>query len=137
VTGAEINFLQHDCPTARQKSAELRSRYGPPDADNFRVRPGIGLLVEYGSDGEACEMQIDPGKTPLSFELANEILEEAVPPSTRGALINGPGSFQATCAMSETREYDNVKLWLSGNGCSKQVQHASATFKCPIWTLPQ
>jgi hypothetical protein len=43
-----------------QSSSELRSRYGEPDIERFIMRPGIALTVEYGSDGLACEMLIEP-----------------------------------------------------------------------------
>jgi hypothetical protein len=39
---------------------ELRNRYGDPDVERFRARPGVGLTVEYGSDGVACQMLIEP-----------------------------------------------------------------------------
>jgi hypothetical protein len=105
VTAAEITFLPHQCPSARQKSAELRSRYGPPDAERFLARPGIRLDVEYGSDGLACQMQIEPGATPLLFKTAEEILDEAVPSSTRGKLIREINT-QAGWGVIRTLEYE-------------------------------
>jgi hypothetical protein len=144
VTGAEINLLPHQCLSTREKSAELHSRYGQPDADNFQVRPGIGLLVEYGTDGEAREMQIDSGATPLLFKTAEEILDESVPSSTRGKLIREMNT-QAGWGVIRTLEYEKVTIGLSGtacpsllpNDCREQVQHAGATFKRGVWTLPQ
>ena len=133
---ADVTFLPGQCPSAPQKLAELRSRYGNPDADNFLVRPGIRLAVEYGSDGLACEMKIEQGATTLLFKTAEEILDEAIPPSGRGRLVNG-GETRGGWGMIEWREYENVRIGLSGtvcppllpNDCREQVQSAGATFK--------
>jgi hypothetical protein len=145
VKTADITFLPGQGPSAPQKLAELRSRYGQPDADNFRVRPGIGLLVEYGPDGLACEMKIEPDPTPLTSNLANEILDEAIPPRGRGRSVNG-GETLAGWGMIEFREYENVTISLSGTVCPpplpkdgrEQVQSAGATFKrAACQNLPQ
>ena len=40
---------------AAQTSQELRSKYDEPDIERFTARPGIGLTVEFGSDGVACQ----------------------------------------------------------------------------------
>jgi hypothetical protein len=145
VTGAEINFLPHDCPSGRQESAELRSHYGPPNAERFLARPGIRLAVEYGSDGLACQMEIEPGATTLLFKTAEEILDEAVPSSTRRKLIHEMNT-QAGWGAIRTLEYENVTIGLSGtacpsllpNDCHEQVQMAGATFKrAACQNLPQ
>jgi len=76
-----------------QSSSGLRSRFGEPEMERFIVRPGIGLTVEYGSDGQACEMLIEP---PLPIIHADEqtkfmstdevtrVLEEILPTGVRG-----------------------------------------------------
>lgn len=136
VESVDIAFQPSHCPSASQKSSELRSRYGQPNAERFRVRPGIRLAVEYGSDGLACEMKIEPDETPLLFKTAEEILDEAIPPSGRGKLVNG-GETRGGWGMIEWREYENVTIGLSGtvcppllpNDCREQVQSAGATFK--------
>jgi hypothetical protein len=137
VWSVEVKFQPGHCPNASEKSAELRSRYGRPDADNFRARPGIALLVEYGSDGEACEIQIDPGATPLSFKTAKEILDEAIPPITRGISVNG-GDTRAGCGAFGFEEYESVTFSYSGSVCPEHVDSAGATFKrAACQNLPQ
>ena len=42
-----------------QSSHELRSRYGEPDVERFTPDPDVGLTVEYGSDGLACQIVIE------------------------------------------------------------------------------
>jgi len=48
------------CLCAGQTSQEFHSRYGDSDTERFKIRDGIGLTVEYGSDGLACQMEIKP-----------------------------------------------------------------------------
>jgi hypothetical protein len=48
------------CFSAAQTSGEFHSRYGESDTERFKIRNGIGLTVEYGSDGLACQMEIKP-----------------------------------------------------------------------------
>jgi hypothetical protein len=79
-----------------QSSSELRSRYGEPDIERFIVRPGIALTAEYGSDGLACEMLIEP-PLPLSHgdeqtlymssDAVTVVLDDVVPASMRGQEI--------------------------------------------------
>jgi len=145
ILGVDVTFAPPYCSTGLQKLAELRSRYGSPDAERFLARPGIRLAVEYGSDGLACQMEIEPGATTLLFKTAEEILDEAVPSSTRGKLIHEMNT-QAGWGVIRTLEYENVTIGLSGtacpsllpNDCREQVQHAGATFKrAACQNLPQ
>jgi hypothetical protein len=79
-----------------QSSSELRSRYGEPDIERFIVHPGIGLTVDYGSDGLACEMLIEPPR-PLfhgdeqtlymSSDEVTSVLDDVVPLGVRGPEI--------------------------------------------------
>ncbi len=52
--------LMSVCFSAAQTSQELRSKYGEPDIERFTARPGIGLTVEFGSDGVACQELLEP-----------------------------------------------------------------------------
>jgi hypothetical protein len=76
---------------AAQTSQELRSKYDEPDIERFTARPGIGLTVEFGSDGVACQELLEPLK-PLHHRedrlhrrnAITEVLEE-IAPASRGA----------------------------------------------------
>jgi hypothetical protein len=48
------------CLSAAQTSQEFHFRYGDSDTERFKIRDGIDLTVEYGSDGSACQMEIKP-----------------------------------------------------------------------------
>jgi hypothetical protein len=39
-----------------QTSQSLRDRYGEPDIERFTAAHDIGLTVQYGSDGVACQI---------------------------------------------------------------------------------
>jgi hypothetical protein len=136
---------------APQNSSELRLHYGKPDIERFLVRPEIGLTVEYGSDGLACQMEIRPLRPLLygiiqadkvisdklmSVDTMDEILNEVVPPATRGAKIRDEGGFQSGSTYESGVSYDNVTIMHVRHGCDVLQPNcevgASVTFKRPV-----
>jgi hypothetical protein len=104
--------------TLPQTSSEFHARYGKPDAETFNVRPGILLNVEYGEDGEACAMRIQPRREshapaenpkPAPMDVITAVLDEAVPPEQRGKEL-GPGpDIGMRCHGAATpTEFENV-----------------------------
>jgi hypothetical protein len=101
-----------------QSSSEFRTRYGEPDIERFTVRPGIGLTVEYGSDGQPCEMLLEPPQ-PLfhgdqqtlymSSDVVTGVLDEVVPVSTRGLKL-GSSVSQMGRIRYELNQYENVSI---------------------------
>ena len=115
-----------------QSSRELRSRYGEPDIERFIVRPGIALTVEYGSDGLACEMLIEP-PLPLfhgdqqtlymSSDEVTSVVDEVVPISVRGLQI---GNFIQEMGRNryELTKYENVSIGRSTDtGVPQKAEH--------------
>lgn len=101
-----------------QSSSELRSHYGEPEMERFVVRPGIALTVEYGSDGLACEMLIQPPLPIIhgdeqtlfmSAEGVTRVLDDAVPTSTRGLKIGNVVS-QMGRNRQELIQYENLTI---------------------------
>jgi hypothetical protein len=101
-----------------QSSSELRSRYGEPDIERFIVRPGIALTVEYGSDGLACEMLIEPPlplfhgneQTPyMSSDAVTSVLDDVVPVGMRGQEI-GNSISEMGRNRHELTQYENVSI---------------------------
>ena len=80
------------CLCAGQTSQEFHSRYGESDTERFKIRDSIGLTVEYGSDGLACQVEIKPQnlfvqREPQRFmapDVVDGIIDEVVPPDARG-----------------------------------------------------
>ena len=108
-----------------QSSRELRSHYGEPDIERFTARPGIGLTVEYGSDGLACQIVIEP-KQPLvhkeqppaymSPEVVSELIDEVAPRDIRGRKLNTVLESMG-CAEGSIEEYENVWISRSTDEC--------------------
>jgi hypothetical protein len=130
-----------------QTSQTLRDRYGEPDIERFTAARDIGLTVEYGSDGQACQMVIER-KRPLlhsekvsnymSPEAVSEIIDQLVPPATRGHSINSMIESMG-CAEGRTEEYENVWIARHSDVCVplKRERESTATvvFKrqlCPV-----
>jgi hypothetical protein len=99
-----------------QSSRELRSRFGPPDVERYSATNDIGLTVQYGSDGLACQIVIER-KQPLLHsnqaqqymlpEAVGALIDEIVPPDSRGRHINALLESMG-CAEGRVDEYENV-----------------------------
>jgi hypothetical protein len=129
-----------------QDSQKLRVRYGEPDIERFTVAGDIGLTVEYGSDGLACQIVIER-KQPLLHseqvgnymapEAVSEIIDELIPPASRGrslySMIESMG-----CAEGRIEEYENVWIARHSDMCvplkREREGNATVVFKrqlCP------
>jgi len=108
-------------------SQELHNRYGEADQERFTVRPGISLIVQYGSDHLACQEFIEPTRplipdlsaSPpfMSSETVTEILEEVAPALMRGKQT-GENDVTMGC-KNENRvlEYEGVVIVRSTYDC--------------------
>jgi hypothetical protein len=81
-----------------QTASDLTARYGDPDVERFRVRPGITLMARYAGDRTVCEMLIEPIHSiiphdePTKYmrpEVMTEIIDEVLPEADRGKLLLG------------------------------------------------
>jgi hypothetical protein len=128
-----------------QDSFDLHKRYGEPDVERFAIRPDITMTVEYGSDGKACVLEIEPRQAfihQLSFSLptmsketAQDVLKEVVPPEARGTELAGSGgSFQSSCGAVVGYAYENLTISLGINACTtpSSVPRAEVQFKRPV-----
>ena len=130
-----------------QTSPTLRGRYGEPDIERFTVAGDIGLTVEYGSDGLACQIVIER-KQPLLHseqvrnymapESVSEIIDELVPPASRGRSIDSILESMG-CAEGRIEEYENVWVARHSDMCvplkRERESHATVVFKrqsCPV-----
>jgi hypothetical protein len=130
-----------------QTSVTLRGRYGEPDIERFAVAGDIGLTVEYGSDGLACQIVIER-KQPLLHseqvrnymapESVSEIIDELVPPASRGRSIDSILESMG-CAEGRIEEYENVWVARHSDMCvplkRERESNATVVFKrqsCPV-----
>jgi hypothetical protein len=125
-------------------SRDLRSRFGEPDMERYTTTNDIGLTVQYGSDGLACQILIERKRPLFSESKAPEymrpdavsaLLDEVVPPENRGRHLK---SFSESmgCAEGNTDEYETVWIARYTNMCvplkPERESTATVTFKRPV-----
>jgi hypothetical protein len=104
-----------------QVSDEYYARYGKPDAERFVVRPDLVLSVEYDTNGAACKMRIEPRQSLLysmaismnptaSADEVMQVLNEVVPPETRGKNLGAGRIFGQLAGAPPPTEYENVTI---------------------------
>jgi hypothetical protein len=76
---------------------EVHKLYGEPTMERFAVGNGITVTVEYGPDRAACQILIAPRRllvevqspeSPMSSPSVSRVLQELLPPATRGRQLN-------------------------------------------------
>ena len=109
----------------RKTSQEFHSKYGQPDIERFAARPGIGLTVEFGSDGLACQELLEPPQPLLhgveqasfmSSDAVTEVLEEIAPAGIRGK-ETGKSITMSGCNQFEIVEYECLLIVRSTHNC--------------------
>ena len=85
--------------------ASLRSLYGKPVDGSYVVRPGVTIATSAGLKGEACVLTIW-GPTTEAELMA--IVDQAVPPASRGLALGGVLECMGIC--KSTREYERVTV---------------------------
>jgi hypothetical protein len=116
--------------------------------ERFLVRPEIALSVEYGPDGVACQMMVSPkppkdkkgeGNLLPTGDVA-QILDEVVPPGTRGTDIGPVVSVVSSVNSVSGEIYENVIIMHTLHDCSslkpKCESAASVTFRREICGNP-
>jgi hypothetical protein len=124
-------------------SVELRAYYRIPDVERFAVRPDLTLDVEYGEDGYACAMRVEPSHDfyhssfqgpAASMEELTDVMNEVVPPEGRGKEL-GPGPYFGLHCTGEIAptEYESVIIGPYYGMCEKQpvVRGLDARLKRP------
>jgi hypothetical protein len=57
------NTSQKYVPAIELTAIDLHTQYGDPDVERFIVRPGITLIVGYGTNQAACQMVVEPRRS--------------------------------------------------------------------------
>jgi hypothetical protein len=101
-----------------QTAIDFHTRYGEPDAQRYVVRPGVTLMVSYGSDRSACEMVIerkrsiiprDVAESYVRPEVMTKIIDEVLSEADRGKLLLNVVT-KSGCNDLETDDYENVTI---------------------------
>jgi hypothetical protein len=109
---------QKFAPAIGLTATDLRTRYGDPDVERFIVRPGITLMVGYGTDQCACQMTLEPTRSiiphdePAKYvrpEVVTDILDEVLPEAERGSLLLRTVT-KSGCNEFEIADYQNVTI---------------------------
>jgi hypothetical protein len=118
-------------------ASSLRSKYGAPlDRETFMVRPGIEMVVDYGSGKQVCQIELPSGdrivgSVPagvVTKQQVDEVLNEVVPPSVRGKEINR-GLIYTGAPMFSFTDYEHISTGeLQVGGIGKGI---TVTFKDP------
>jgi hypothetical protein len=93
---------------AQLDASALRAKYGEPLArETFRVRPNIEAVVNYGSGRQVCNIEISQSQS--ATQEVDEVVDELVPPSTRGKILNK--GIMASGRFTETvTSYEHVTI---------------------------
>ena len=127
-----------------QSSSDLRSRFGEPDIERYTTTNGIGLTVEYGADGLACQIVIerkqpllrsDKAQEYMSADVVSALIAELVPQPGRGPHINTLSESMG-CAEGRVDEYENVWIGRYTNTClplkPERDSRVTIAFKRPV-----
>jgi hypothetical protein len=123
-----------------QSSSELKTKFGDPVAESFRIRPGIILTANYDSAGKVAELVISPDvpapiktrNATLSFDTVNAIVDELVPVSERGkagfAGFANIGCLPEDDCYGSFSSYEKVFIYYNG-GKRGQIVYATISWK--------
>jgi hypothetical protein len=127
-------------------SHQLRIRYGTPEVERFDAGEDIGLTVEYGSEGLACQIVLERRQVLLHGqeepkymrpERVGQLIDELVPPSSRGRIVNTLMESMG-CSEGRVEQYENVWISRNSNMCLplkiERESSANVAFKrgeCP------
>ena len=130
-----------------QSSSDLRSRFGEPDIERYTATNDIGLTVEYGSDGLACQIVIErkhpllPSNEAQQYmppEAVSALIDEIVPRASRGLHLE-TRSENMGCVEGRVDGYENVWIGRYTNACvplkPERESMATVAFKrhvCPV-----
>ena len=123
-------LLSFAVPAIAQQS-DFTARYGDPAAEQFVVRPGITLMVEYGTSRVACRMLIEPkhsilrqNESAMRPEVVTEILDEVLPQPDRGMQLRHVVT-KSGCNEFEITEYENATITRTTHRAISQILRSS------------
>ena len=97
---------------------DVHKLYGEPTMERFAVGNGITVTVEYGPDRAACQILIAPRRllvevtspdTPMSSPGVSRVLQELLPPATRGKQLDSSSVQVDGNSLLET-EYEELSI---------------------------
>ena len=113
------------CRALAQNQLQLEQKY--PKVNVYAVRSNILLTALYASDGQVCEMVLEPRRwtkekvvlaSALSEDETVPLVEEVVPESERGKKLKTPlGVLSAVAggSITTTHTYENITIDFVGS----------------------
>lgn len=111
-----------------QSSTDLKSKYGKPVEETFKLNPNLYIKAQYDDKGEACEISIieyydqmeKPQTMPSSHEdKIDKLIGDLAPLKDRGELVKTDGGT-GSCTGFQSRQYENVHIYRHSNQCSSK-----------------
>jgi hypothetical protein len=125
VTGFALSLVLVSSAVGQIDATTLRAEYSDPinygkrvNSETFKVRNNITMMVNYGPSGQACRIEVHPtGQSTVrqappdiaTKQQVDEVLQEVVPPSTRGKEIRS-GMIQMGAVSFLLIEYEHVTV---------------------------
>jgi hypothetical protein len=119
------NASQGRVPAIALTATDLRTRYGDSRAQRFMVRPGITLMVTYGTDQAACRMVLGPTRSILPSEEpvlymrsedVTDIINDVLTDVDRGEQLRRVVT-RSGCNDYEIIDYENVTVSRFSHRC--------------------
>jgi hypothetical protein len=89
----------------------LGAKYGAPVEQVFHLRSDMTLTVTYGANRQVCSLEIRPTRnsSTIPASLVDEIVNEVVPPDTRGAQKQQVASCAGAICWKMT-DYEKLRI---------------------------
>jgi hypothetical protein len=116
--GFALFMVTTSSASAQIDTSSLRSKYGAPlERETFMVRPGIGMVVDYGPSKHVCRIHLPSGLDFIATEYPSaitkkqidEVVDEVVPLLIRGKELRQKVIGTGEAALLTT-EYEEVQI---------------------------
>jgi len=122
LNGLILGAIAHS--VVAQTPTDLETKYGPP-LNTYVIRTGLLLTVKYTAGKQVCAMSIvEAGtgganistRTPLTYELVRQLIDELVPEAERGQKVRAYGAASVTGMTAQYLfNYEAVSIELIQN----------------------
>ena len=111
-----------------QGPEDWRKRYGPPESERYVVRDQILVTVFYSSQGQTCEIKINP-RISQSRPIVEDLIDEMIPLNQRGKEIRSIRAGGLGGGI-ESRLYERVNISEAAiaQGPAENIQSATISW---------
>jgi hypothetical protein len=115
-----------------QTSDNLRHVLGKPATEIYKIKPDISVTVNYGSQGQICDIQLTGSYLPTW------IADELVPLKSRGRQLSLPVSLISAmdCCVSWAHEYEKLTMVTSRMSNQSTIRYVFKGTQCVVEQPP-